>query len=359
MYRIVLFPLLFLVGLVFVACTTTGPKTISDVYVMDGVMHTTNEGETLYAIAKTYEVSPQLLQRVNGLKDPQQILPANKRLFVPGATEIKFVDLIKTEEVKPDGLYHLVEPGQTLFAIAKAYDITPRELQEANNLTDSKDLRAWQSLWIPRAKEVKDVETTKVTVITEKPVVNLPKEDKRVIEKITPPPSKPLETPSAQKKSVPAQDVEFPRAVKQFGSLKYQWPLKDSFRVVRPFNPSTGDFDFNPGIDLGAEIGMPVYAAADGEVQLVAGVSDQKLGSSFGNYIILYHGEINKKGIRTIYANNNENLVKNGQQVKRGEQIATVGNTGRTPDQENGILHFEIRELDKALNPIELLPPLN
>ncbi len=358
MNRFVSYPLLFSLLCLFFSCTTTHEGRISDVYTMDGVMHTTDSEETLYAVAKTYEVSPQLLIRVNGIKDPQKILPAGTRLFVPGAEGLMAVDVEKKEEVKPDGLWHTVEPGQTLFAIAKAYEIPSRKIEEANNLKHADDLFAWQKIWIPEAKEVKDIETKQVTLITESAIQSLPKEDKRVEEKVVPPPPKPKPTPKKGKKPTPTEEVEFPRAVTQIGELKYQWPLKDSFRVLRPFNQSINDLDFNPGIDLGAEIGTPVYAAADGEVVLVAGVSDLKLGSSFGNYIILYHGEHKSKGLRTIYAYNSENLVELGQTVKRGEQIATVGNTGRPPVQEEGILHFEVRELDKAVDPTKLLPPL-
>ncbi len=349
MNRVIIFPCLLLLVCLLFACMTPKRDRMSDVYVMDGVMHLTNEGETLYAIANTYNVSPQLLQRVNQIKNAEATLKPNSRIFIPGASELKYVNIEKKEEIKPDGLYHLVEPGQTLYAIANAYDISPQKIKEANNLSNSMDIQAWQKLWIPHAKEVKDVEVPKVTVITEKPIKEITKEEPRVKAKEVPPP-KPEKEAKEKEKEAPKK-VEFPREVTTIGPEKFQWPLKDAFRVLRPF--STSSNNYNPGVDLGSEIGTPVYASADGEAVIV------DLDSSFGNYIVLYHGERNDLGIYTIYSYNKENLIQLGQKVERGEKIATVGNTGRPPIQNQGILHFQMRERDKALDPTKYLPPLN
>ena len=149
--------------------------------------------------------------------------------------------------------------------------------------------------------------------------------------------------------------VEFPREVTTLGPERFQWPIKGQFSVLRPYSKS-GD-NMNLGMDLGAEIGTTVCAAADGEVQLV-GTPVDEMGSSFGNYIFLYHGERNKKGLRTIYAHNSENLVKKGQKVKRGDPIARVGNTGLPFKKDGGILHFRIMELADTIDPATVLPPL-
>ena len=114
----------------------------------------------------------------------------------------------------------------------------------------------------------------------------------------------------------------------------------------------------NTGIDLGAEIGTPVYAAAAGEVTFVGKITDD-LGNMFGNYVLIYHGETkSNRGIRTIYAHNSEVTVETGQKVKRGEEIGRVGNTGLPISQDGGVLHFEIREFDTPLDPEKILPSL-
>ena len=328
-------------------CTLMPQRQRADVPVMDGVMHTTAEGESLGAIARTYSVSVPLLQRVNNVEDPNQI-PPGTRLFIPGATEILpvQVETATAPAEERNGLYHPVGPGETLSAIAMAYDITQRELQEANNLQDPNQIQTGDRIWIPRATEVQDVDVPKVTIVSPDPFPT-PKEEPRVIVKVQPTP-KATATPKAATK-----EVDFPRAVSTpFGSIRFQWPLKDTFRILQPYNPSQ-----NYGIDLGADIGTPVYAAADGVVVLVGGVSDD-LGSQFGNYIILFHGEEKSRGIRTIYAHNSENLVEIGKKVKRGDPIAKVGNTGRTGAASGGVLHFEVRNLDQPVDPTKVLPPL-
>ena len=93
-------------------------------------------------------------------------------------------------------------------------------------------------------------------------------------------------------------------------------------------------------------------------VEVVGGVLDN-LGPSYGNYIILNHGKHNNKGFRSLYAHNSQNLVVVDQKVKRGEPIAKVGRTGQPgAATDGGILHFELREVTTALNPLTALPQL-
>ncbi len=339
-------------------CLNFPNKSAPDVPVMDGVMHTVREGETLDAIAAAYNVSTQLIERVNNIRPSEKVRHGN-RLFIPGATELKVVqkeDKQKAKVVKQDGLWHPVRRGETLIAICRAYDKSIDEIQQVNNITDPSSIMIGQRIWIPGAFEVQDVEIPKVTIIAEAPVIEN-KPEPRVEEKIVPPPTP---TPKAEKKDdkkpTPTPQ-EFPRKVEEYGPIRFQWPIKDNFRVLREF--STKIRNFNSGIDLGAEIGTPVYAAADGEVQLVGGVTDE-LGSGYGNHIIIYHGEQDNEGIRTIYAYNSENLVTQNQKVKRGEMIARVGDTGQPAVlKEGGVLHFEVRRGGMALNPMEILPSLD
>jgi len=370
-------------------CVTQQPRMV-DVPVTNGIMHTVLEGETLYAIANTYEVTPELIKRVNSLKNPDEIA-VGTRLFIPAAEDVRVVEMVQVAQVeqvekqyqyKPDGLYHTVAPGETLIAIARAYQVTVRELERSNSIHDASTLQIGQRLWIPRAKEVKDVQIKKIRIASSTPILKKKDfEPVKPVSKTAEPVTvvKKTEDPrvetvlvhkpdsvsnDAVKKTADATEtkpapkpteVDFPREVSEYGPGRFQWPVKDKIRVLRQF--STSSENLNSGIDLGVDIGSPVSAAADGEVQYVGSVTDD-LGSSFGNYIIIYHGENNKKGVRTIYAHNSENMVEIGQKVKRGEQIARAGNTGRPVTQNGGVLHFEIRELDTPLNPAKILPPL-
>ncbi|MBN2326426.1 MAG: LysM peptidoglycan-binding domain-containing M23 family metallopeptidase [Candidatus Omnitrophica bacterium] len=351
------------------SCMTFGEK--RDVPVVDGVIHEVHEGETINAISKTYEISPQLLIRRNSLREGDA-LKAGTRLFIPGAQEIRVVKLEEADPViweERDGLFHRVGEGETLIAIANAYGLTIQELQRVNNLADPSRIYVDQELWIPRAKEVKDIEVKRVRVVSAEPApktapktsVQQKTENKSAsssskIRTITSEPAtEPVEKTETETAPAPAP-VDFPRKVKEFGPVKFQWPIKDSFKFVRGFSKSSGNL--NPGIDLGADIGTEVCAAADGEVLMVGGVTDT-LGMRLGNHIIIYHGERNNKEIYTLYAHNSQNLVKIGDKVKRGQAIAKVGDTGRISGFEGGVLHFEVREQIDSIDPLTVLPPLD
>jgi len=96
------------------------------------------------------------------------------------------------------------------------------------------------------------------------------------------------------------------------------------------------------GIDLAAQTGTPVFAAADGKVKLVT------TKDAWGHYIILEH----KDGFQTFYGHLNGFNVKRGQTVKAGEVIADVGSTGKSKGPH---LHFEIRKNGKTIDPENLI----
>jgi lipoprotein NlpD len=100
----------------------------------------------------------------------------------------------------------------------------------------------------------------------------------------------------------------------------------------------------NKGIDIGGKLGEPVLASADGKV-VYAGSGLR----GYGNLVILKHNNT----YLTAYAHNQTLLVKEDQQVKRGQKIAEMGNS----DSDQIKLHFEIRKLGKPVDPSKLLAP--
>jgi murein DD-endopeptidase MepM/ murein hydrolase activator NlpD len=115
-----------------------------------------------------------------------------------------------------------------------------------------------------------------------------------------------------------------------------------SFVLTSPFgdriSPFTNKVDVHSGIDLAAREGTPVIAAGNGRV-VFAGrfpLSRNVRWWRYGNVVVLVHGE----RYMTVYAHLEEILVRRGQQVERGAQIATVGNTGWSTSPH---LHYEIR----------------
>ncbi len=123
-------------------------------------------------------------------------------------------------------------------------------------------------------------------------------------------------------------------------NFKLIWPVQGRFSSK--FGPRKGRM--HDGIDIAAKVGTRIVAAASGEVVY----ADNKL-TGYGNLIIIRH---NSK-MFTAYAHNDRNLVSRGDKVKQGQQIATVGETGRVTGPH---VHFELRRGETAIDPIPYLP---
>jgi murein DD-endopeptidase MepM/ murein hydrolase activator NlpD len=96
------------------------------------------------------------------------------------------------------------------------------------------------------------------------------------------------------------------------------------------------------GIDIDANTGDPVTAAAEGVISF-SGVRN-----GYGNVVEIDHGN----GYKTLYAHNSANLVRVGDIVRAGQQIARVGSTGRSTGSH---LHFEVKLDGRQVNPRQYL----
>lgn len=121
--------------------------------------------------------------------------------------------------------------------------------------------------------------------------------------------------------------------------IRFIWPCEG--RVTSAFGMRYGRP--HSGIDIGAKVGTPIYAVADGKVLYADSFSD------YGRLIVIMH----RKGYVTAYAHADKLFVKKGKKVKQGDKIATIGMTGRTTGPH---LHFEIRRGVEAVNPLTVLP---
>ncbi|EAJ6041490.1 M23 family metallopeptidase, partial [Campylobacter jejuni] len=102
--------------------------------------------------------------------------------------------------------------------------------------------------------------------------------------------------------------------------------------------------EFHPGIDLRAEIGTPIYAPASGVVEF-SGYSD----NGYGYNVILLHNF----GFKTVFAHMmRKEVVKAGQFVNKGQLIGYSGNTGLSTGPH---LHYEVRFINKTLEPLYFL----
>ena len=114
------------------------------------------------------------------------------------------------------------------------------------------------------------------------------------------------------------------------------WPVAG--KVVAPFSESG-----NKGLDFAGRAGDPVFAAGEGKV-VYAGAGLR----GYGELVIVKHNAV----FLSAYAHNRKILVKEGQQVTRGQKIAEMGST----DTDSVKLHFEIRKQGKPVDPAPYLP---
>lgn len=202
-------------------------------------------------------------------------------------------------------IFHVVKPGENLFRIGKAYDVSFDELAKANRLKDASQIYVGQKLLIPGAHRQLPVDTIAPLEAAPAPV-----------SRTLPPPA-------------------------EIGGDPLLWPV--SGKINSNYGPRGSSF--HDGIDIAAPEGTPIHAIERGEVIY----SDQLRG--YGNIVILRH----QGGMVSVYAHNQVNLVREGQPVSKGEVIAKVGSTGRVTGPH---LHLEIRKNNTAQDPLRYLPQL-
>ncbi|WP_313752496.1 murein hydrolase activator NlpD [Mixta calida] len=118
----------------------------------------------------------------------------------------------------------------------------------------------------------------------------------------------------------------------------WRWPTDG--KIIDNFSAAEGG---NKGIDIAGSRGQPVIATASGRV-VYAGNALR----GYGNLIIIKHND----DYLSAYAHNDTMLVREQQEVKAGQKIATMGSTGTSSVR----LHFEIRYKGKSVNPLRYLP---
>jgi lipoprotein NlpD len=147
------------------------------------------------------------------------------------------------------------------------------------------------------------------------------------------PTSTDLIKPEPQKADAPKTDT--PNKGEE-DSIDWGWPT--SGKVIAGFNESTNA----KGIDIGGTQGQAINAAGAGRV--IYSGSDLR---GYGKLVIIKHN----KNFLSVYAHNSQILVKEGQQVSKGQKIAEMGNT----DADRVKLHFEIRQQGKSIDPAKFL----
>ncbi len=124
------------------------------------------------------------------------------------------------------------------------------------------------------------------------------------------------------------------------------WAMPVEGRLSSPFGMRQLADDeharMHDGMDIAAAHGAPIHAARGGVVEF-AGVR-----GGYGNTVVLDHGD----GTKSLYAHASELLVREGERVRKGAEIAQVGSTGHSTGPH---LHFEVRRDGEPVDPASLL----
>jgi len=273
---------------------------------------------------------------------------------------------------------HTVKRGETLVSIALQYGLDYRELAAWNGITNLARLSVGQVLVLApppamagtpaaplgtaplapgpgapiatplvsagppiEARPLANTPTVKVEPRGQK----VPYSDKAIAQFSTPDsgpavPGGPAGVPPA---AVPAPTPLVPavpepaKSGTQKEDIDWMWPVKG--KVIAPFAEAT------KGMDIAGKRGSPVVAAAAGRVIYAdAGLR------GYGKLVIIRHNDT----WLSAYAHNDNILVKEQQEVKKGQKIAEMGST----DADQVELHFEIRRQGKPVDPAKVLPPM-
>ena len=228
------------------------------------------------------------------------------------------------------GVYHRVKKNETLYSIARLYGTTVDKLEKNNNIPDVRKIEPGDYIFIPDASA--PLESGKKSAdVHSNSKKDGHKDAKKDIN------SGKKSAGKLKGKARSSKSAEKPK--KQLKPGMYAWPVKGV--VTSKFGLRWGRN--HNGIDIGCPQGTPIYAAADGVVVAVREQGD------YGLLVVIKHPDESF----TIYAHNSKNLVREGQDIKKGKKIALVGQTGRA---KGAHLHFEIRIGSKAVDPLLYLP---
>ncbi len=323
-------------------------------------MVTVMSGDTLYDISRRYNVNMRALIETNRLQAPYAL------------------NVGSTIQLPPPNV-HVVSRGETLYSVSRRYNVDTRSLALLNGLVRPWTVYPGDELLLPplardQARDPRAMDAAPVVVAMVTPPTGvlvppqappLPAASNKPIQLAPPsgsaaspvakpvtPAAKPTPAPPASKPPVatpkPPQAAVVPAPVAPKpaaapGAREFIWPVSGS--VLKGFGPSA-DGVRNDGVNIGAPRGTEIKASATGEV-VYAG--SELVG--FGNLILIRH----PGGWVTAYAHADTMVVKEGDLVKQGQRIGTVGTTGNASAPQ---VHFELRKGKEPVDPAGHLPGL-
>lgn len=300
-------------------------STARNLTVVDGGRYAVQRGDTVFGIARKFEVPLRSVIDANALQPPYTLRVG------------------QTVQV-PSQKIHVVEPGNTVYGISRAYGVDLSELVRLNDIPQPYTIAVGQRLVLPTAS---GSQSAAVPLRAPEPEAGLDAEEpsrapttSETAPATTVPQGQPAPTATPELPEV-AMPAAIPTPPARSGG-KFAWPLEG--KVISPYGPTT-DGLHNDGINIEAPSGAPIRAAENG---VVAYVGNELRG--FGNLLLIKHAD----GWVTAYAHTQSFLVKRGDRVTRGQEVARVGRSGNVDRPQ---LHFEIRKGSRAIDPAEMLGP--
>jgi len=226
---------------------------------------------------------------------------------------------------------YVVQPGDTLYAIGFRNQLDYRDLASWNGIGSDYLIRAGQVLRLTAPAQLEGVQSQPLAQADVQTSVPQPVP--------IPAPTPIIETPEPVPVAAPVPVVVVPKPKPPAAntSVRWQWPTAGN--VIKTYNPAAG----SKGIDINGELGQPVLTVAAGKV-----VYSGSALKGYGELIIVKHDDT----YLSAYGHNRRRLVKEGDEVRAGQAIAELG----TGPEQKPLLHFEIRENGKPVDPLRFLP---
>ena len=261
----------------------------------DGMV-TVREGDTVYALAARYGVPPTSIISDNQIGPPYSVFPGQQLRLTPQRT-------------------HLVRPEDSIYTISQRYAVSQYQLAEANGLEVPFELRVGQRLILPASQDFSVLDSAPDATVTNVAAL-------------------------APKVAAAPSGVPRKRFVAPSGTGAFRWPVEGE--IIAEFGPAARGVH-NDGVNIAATEGAAVRASARGTVAFVG-----REIKSFGTLVLVKHDG----GIITAYAHLGDVMVREGDVIEAGQQIATVGLSGKVDTPQ---LHFEIRKAREPVDPRTLI----
>ncbi len=272
------------------------------------VEHRLSQGETIYAIARNYDVPVQSILTFNDIDDPTR-LPLGRVIRIPGILTVR--------------------RGQTLYGLARQYEVTVADLRGANNLSADHVLRIGDRLRIPGS-------FSEVSVSENTGVPNDDAENQEHTGGDAARSGDDLDT-SAEERGGDGADSR-PDLTERTGGAGNGQP-DEPFTMRWPHaGPREVRGGRVPGVSIRADAGDTVYAVASGTVSYVGPYA------TFGRVVIVQAST----GYAFVYGGHERVAVAPGDTVSPGTVLGNVGSTGEVAE-----VYFSVWRGDDPVNPDE------